>query len=186
MAKLESWCSIILGKLEFLRRLAFPPFLDYDCFLLCKADKALNCPQFDMATATLCVTATLLCHHPWAGQCSWSFTYGFHNERLPGDLNKTTYGLSSLIPKEIKPPGATTSLWGGKARQGENTIINKILKKILWSTVSKVRNFVFHWNTLWHAYTTQTFQSQTHFESFCLNVFTVKHLDWSLRSIPTP
>lgn len=119
-AKLERWRSIILGKLEFLRRLAFPTFLDYYCFLLCKADKAHSCLQFDMATPTLCITATLPCYHScWPAQLE--FHLRIRHERLPCDFNKTMYRFNSLFPKEIQSPGATTSLWKGKVRQGENT-----------------------------------------------------------------
>lgn len=89
---------------------------------------------------------------------------------------------STLFLNEMKQPEEKiTSLWGRGGRVVEKTLtINKISRKIiLWSTTLIVKKkFVFYWNILWHAYIIQIFQSQTHFESFCLNVFTVEHLDW--------
>lgn len=99
-AKLERWHSIILGKFEFLRRLAFPTCLDFYCFLLCKADKAHSCPQSDMATPTLCVTATLPCYHSWADQCSWNFTYGFARKANPVILTKQCMGSTHSVLKK--------------------------------------------------------------------------------------
>lgn len=89
---------------------------------------------------------------------------------------------STLFLKEIQQPGGkTTSLGEEGGEAGEKTLtINKTSRKIiLWSiTLTAKKNFVVYWNILWHAYIIQTFQSRTHFESFCLNVFTVEYLAW--------
>lgn len=112
------------------------------------------------------------------------FHLWIHHERGSPVISTTQcMGSTHFFVKKYNLLGQLLHCGVGR-RDREKTLIIK-QKKIFNQQRSKMKNFVFHWNILWHAYIIQTFQSQTHFESFCLHVFTVEHLDWSLKSIPT-